>query len=161
MGHQCPQRLPPKVVSHPLQAGADRFAGGVHGGRGQQDPFPARPGGGLHGAGGGGGLLPAFQGHPVGQGYGDFGIAGGGVHIRGDSGQAGVQDPQRRSQAHGGDQKAVYPVRKRNRAVKPRKPDTAGVAFLRPKVNRPALPFRDQKALILQGFPAPEQRMPV
>ena len=41
------QGLPAQVVSHPVKTGADRFAGSMHGGQGQQDPFPPRPGGGL------------------------------------------------------------------------------------------------------------------
>ena len=90
---------------------------------------PARPGGGLHGAGGGGRTSASVSRPPCRTRIWRFWNCGWRGHIRGDSGQAGVQDPQRRSQAHGGDQKAVYPVRKRNRAVKPRKPDTAGVAF--------------------------------
>ena len=80
-----------------------------------------------------GGLLPAVQGHPVPKGYGDSGTSGGGLRLPRDSGQAGVQDPQRGCQADGGHQTAVHPVRGRSRAVRPRKPDSGGRGLSAPQ----------------------------
>ena len=52
VGHQRAEGLSPQMVSHPLQKGQDRFAGGMYGGRGQRHTRHRRPGGGgLHRAG--------------------------------------------------------------------------------------------------------------
>lgn len=73
-----------------------------------------------------------FKAPPIPKGYGNFGSAGGGIHTGRNCRQAGVQDPQCRDQADGGNQEAIYSIRTGIRAIKPRNPNRVSVAFFCP-----------------------------